>query len=129
MVPLDPATIENGCLFFAPGHDQGLLPNTDGRIASDWLETAQWVPVPAEPGDLVFFDSYAPHKSDTNRSNTSRRIMYLTYNAASKGDFREVYYADKRKEFAEEGERGASGNVRMSINDDFLGKPVPNPAD
>lgn len=124
MVPIDSATQESGCLYFARGHEQGLLPNVDGRIDPDWVSTATWEPVEAEPGDLVFFDSYAPHKSDTNRSSTPRRLMYLTYNAASKGDFREIYYGDKRDEFAAAGNEGASGHVRLSINDDFLGKPV-----
>lgn len=129
MVPVDRATVDSGALFFAPGHDAGILPNVDGRISEEWLANAQWAPVEAAPGDLVFFDSYAPHKSGTNRSDSPRRLMYLTYNAASKGDFRETYYADKRAEFAAAGEKGASGHVRISINDDFLGKPVDNPAD
>ncbi len=127
MVPLDPATVQSGCLYLAPGHDRGLLPNVDGRISDEWLAHATWEPLEAAPGDIMFFDSYAPHKSDTNQSDSPRRVMYLTYNAASKGDFREPYYADKRAEFAAAGERGASGNVRMSINDDFLGKPVDPP--
>lgn len=128
MVPLDPATVESGCLYFAPGHDQGTLPNIDGRIREDWVERADWRPLEVAPGDVVFFDSYAPHRSGTNRSDTSRRVMYLTYNAASLGDLREAYYADKRAEFEAAGQRGASGHVRISINDDFLGIPVENPA-
>jgi ectoine hydroxylase-related dioxygenase (phytanoyl-CoA dioxygenase family) len=127
MVSIDPATIENGCLWFAPGHREGILPNVDGRIDRAWLDAARWEPIEADPGDLVFFDSYAPHKSDTNRSTMPRRLMYLTYNAASQGDLRERYYADKRSTLALDGERGRSGHVRMSINDDFLGKPVPAP--
>lgn len=124
MVPIDDATERSGCLYFSPGHDQGLLPNEGGRIDAEWLRTARWEAVEARPGDLIVFDSYAPHKSGTNQSDHSRRVMYLTYNAASKGDFRETYYADKRAEFAAAGAEGASGHVRLSINDDFLGKPV-----
>lgn len=127
-VPVDRATQVGGCLWFSPGHHQGLLPNVDGRISEEWLRTATWTPVEVEPGDLVFFDSYAPHKSGTNRADTPRRLMYLTYNAASEGDLRERYYADKRAEFEAAGGTGASGHVRMSINDDFLGRPVGNPA-
>ncbi|MDG2304166.1 MAG: phytanoyl-CoA dioxygenase family protein [Candidatus Binatia bacterium] len=124
MVPIDPSTIESGCLYFAPGYDEGLLPNAAGRIDETWLSGARWEPLEAMPGDLVFFDSYAPHKSGTNGSKAPRRLMYLTYNSASKGDFRETYYADKRSELRTEGQEGASGHVRISINDDFLGKPV-----
>ncbi len=127
MVPIDPATIESGCLWFSPGHREGILPNVDGRIAAPWLASARWTPLEVFPGDLVFFDSYAPHKSDTNRSDAPRRLMYLTYNAASRGDLRERYYADKRAELEATGEAGRSGHVLLSINDDFLGQPVPAP--
>lgn len=127
MVPIDRATEASGCLWFAPGHNEGLLPNAAGRISDEWLRTAQWTPIEVEAGDLVFFDSYAPHKSGPNRSREPRRLMYLTYNGASLGDQRARYYADKRAEFERAGDQGASGNVRISINDDFLGRPVDNP--
>lgn len=127
MVPIDPASQQSGCLWFAPGHDQGRLPSHAGRIDAAWVESAPWEPIEVQPGDLVFFDSYAPHRSDTNRSSSPRRLMYLTYNAAAKGDFRDRYYADKRAELAAVGAVGASGNVQMSINDDFLGQPIKGP--
>ncbi len=127
MVPLDSATVESGCLWFASDRQEGLLPNQDGRISEAWLRQARWEPVEVTPGDLVFFDSYAPHKSDTNRSDSPRRLIYLTYNAASKGDLRETYYRDKRAQFEAAGDEGPSGHVLMSINDDFLGLPVDRP--
>ena len=54
-----------------------------------------------------------------------RRALYLTYNAASAGDFRDIYYADKRAEFATAGGTFGDERVRLSISDDFLGRPVP----
>jgi hypothetical protein len=54
-------------------------------------------------------------------------LIYVTYNAASKGDLRETYYSDKRTQFEAAGDEGASGHVLMSINDDFLGIPVDRP--
>ena len=125
MVPIDDASEASGCLWFAPGHRQGPMPCDDrGRIADDKVEQLDWRPVPAAPGDLVFFDSYAPHRSDTNRTRMPRRALYLTYNAASGGDFREAYYADKEAEFAREGDTFDDERVRISVSDDFLGKPV-----
>ena len=56
------------------------------------------------------------------RADTGRRALYLTYNAASAGDFRTTYYQDKVAEF--DGLEGAAERVRLSITDDFLGKPV-----
>ena len=94
------------------------------RIAAT-AAALDWQPVPLEPGDLLFFDSYTPHYSDTNTTTRARRAAYLTYNAASRGDHRERYYADKRAEFADAGDDFDGERVRISISDDFLGDPVP----
>ncbi len=124
MVPLDPSTIASGCLWFADNLVSEVLPNTDGRIDPAWVDAHTWSPVEVYPGDMVFFDSYAPHRSDTNTSDERRRAMYVTYNAASLGDFRTEYYADKLDVFDADGAVGASGKARISGNDDFLGMPV-----
>jgi ectoine hydroxylase-related dioxygenase (phytanoyl-CoA dioxygenase family) len=125
MVPLDPATGASSCLWVAPGYRAGRLP-TDGRgrIEESVAGTLEWRPVPLEPGDLLFFDSYTPHYSETNATTRARRAAYLTYNAASLGDHRERYYADKRDEFARAGGDLEGQRVRISITDDFLGRPV-----
>ena len=128
MVPLDPSTPESGCLYVATGHRQGQLP-TDARgcVTSDHAETLDWQPAEVQPGDVLLFDSYTPHKSDTNRTTRPRRAFYLTYNARSLGDFRDRYYADKRAEFAEQGGTFRGERVRISVTDDFLGRPVSRP--
>ncbi len=127
MVPVDPSTVDNGCLAFAHGHDRGILPNERGRIAPSVAETLDWRDVEVAPGDVVLFDSYAPHKSGTNRSSASRRALYLTYNALSAGDHRARYYADKEAEFASEGGSFDGERARISVNDDFLGKHAERP--
>ena len=126
MVPLDPSTIASGCLYVATGFEEGQLPTDDrGRIEESAAAQLDWRPVLLEPGDLLFFDSYTPHYSDTNTTTRARRAAYLTYNAASLGDHRDRYYADKRAEFANAGDDFDGERVRISISDDFLGKPVP----
>jgi predicted HD phosphohydrolase/ectoine hydroxylase-related dioxygenase (phytanoyl-CoA dioxygenase family) len=127
MVPLDPATVESGCLSVAPGHTRGILPNTRGTLDSTVSESLDWAVVEVLPGDVLIFDSYAPHKSGTNRSAHPRRALYLTYNARSAGDFRDRYYADKKAEFAAADGTFGGDRVRISVNDDFLGKPVSAP--
>ncbi len=124
MVPVDPSTTASGCLDFAPGHTRGLLPAERGRIRDDVAAELGWRPVEVGPGDLVCFDSYAPHRSGTNTSDRPRRALYLTYNAASRGDHRARYYADKEAELAREGGSFDGERVRISINDDFLGRPL-----
>ncbi|MDT8319515.1 MAG: phytanoyl-CoA dioxygenase family protein [Xanthomonadales bacterium] len=49
----------------------------------------------ADPGDVVFFNSYVPHGSPANTSDRRRCNVYLTFNRKSEGDMRERYYADK----------------------------------
>ncbi len=125
MVPLDPATPASGCLYVAPGFDEGRLPTDQrGRIEDATAAQLDWRAVPLEPGDLLFFDSYTPHYSDTNTTQRPRRAAYLTYNAASLGDHRDRYYADKRAEFERAGDDFDGERVRISISDDFLGRPV-----
>jgi len=124
MVPLDPATAESGGLEFAEGHRRGRLPDARGRLLPEVVDALRWVTVDAQPGDLLLFDSYAPHRSGSNRTDRPRRALYLTYNAARLGDHRARYYADKRAEFAAEGASFEGERARISVNDDFLGKPT-----
>ncbi len=106
LVSIDAATEENGCLELVAGyHDKGLVgkewePLTDAQVAE-----MKPVSCPTEPGDVVFFDSYAPHGSGPNMSDGKRRVLYVTYNRLSDGDHREQYYADKRKSYPPDVER------------------------
>ena len=106
MVSIDPTTADNGCLELCAGqHTQGLLagewvPMTDADMARLHAR-----PVPTEPGDVVFFDSYTPHASGPNLTPERRRVLYITYNRASAGDHRAQYYADKRRSFPPDIER------------------------
>jgi len=106
MVSIDRATKENGCLEIAPSfHDQGLIgsewkPLSDNDMAGmdfDFVET--------EPGDAIFFDSFAPHKSGPNLTENARRVLYITYNRESEGDHLLQYYKDKRASYPPDIER------------------------
>ena len=103
LVTIDPATIENGCLEMVAGrHREGLIGEEWSPLSEDGLDL---VPVPTAPGDVIFFDSFAPHASKTNATDAPRRILYLTYNGASHGDHRIQYFADKRASFPPDVER------------------------
>jgi ectoine hydroxylase-related dioxygenase (phytanoyl-CoA dioxygenase family) len=107
MVSIDGSTVGNGCLEMAVGrHDEGLFEMTGAQVLSDTsIESMQWTPLETQPGDLVLFGSRIPHRSGPNRSRSSRRAAYLTYNAASQGSRRDAYYLDKRAVFPPEIER------------------------
>ncbi len=123
MVPVDDANVASGCLHVAPGHAIGQLPtDARGRISGAVAATLDWRPVEVAAGDLVVFDSYTPHHSEANTTDRPRRALYLTYNAASAGDLRAAYYADKQAELNERGATFDGERVRISISDDFLGR-------
>jgi len=100
---LDPATEENGCLWFSVGSQhEPIYPDSDGatpngdrvlgdiepianashtdeslnlltRVARKYAE----VKVEAEPGDVVFFGGHIIHRSHANRSKTQSRRSFV----------------------------------------------------
>lgn len=106
LINIDKTTIENGCLEMAGGfHNRGLLGDEWTPLDDANIGELKYEKIEAEPGDAVFFDSYAPHRSEPNRSNSPRRVLYYTYNAASAGDHIAQYYADKRLSYPPDIER------------------------
>lgn len=114
MIAIDASTVEKGCLQVAPHHHtKGILPNTDGVTNKDVEESMEFVNVLCDPGDLVIFDSYIPHRSGFNTTDESRRSVFLTYNMESDGgDCHSRYYAAKA---------AVLQSGRISINNDFAG--------
>ena len=113
-VAIDPATLENGPLEVAPGrHREGVLPHDAGVIAADAEAAMAFVPALLQPGDVLLFDSFLPHRSAPNTTASWRRSAYLTFNRAAEGDLHAAYYAKKREAFAQ----GTAGTI--SINKDF----------
>ena len=103
LVTIDAATLENGCLEMVPGRHR------EGLIGEEWNpldETGLGLqPVPTLPGDVIFFDSFAPHASKPNFTDKPRRILYLTYNLTAHGDHRKQYYTEKHAAFPPDIER------------------------
>lgn len=113
LVTIDPATLENGCLEMVPGrHREGLIGEEWAPLSEGALELH---PVPTAPGDVIFFDSFAPHASKPNFTSLPRRILYLTYNLASAGDHRAQYYAEKHAAFPPDIEREAGTNYVFRV--------------
>jgi len=108
MLAADPMTVENGCLEFVKGeHTKGTFPQneSDGSMKQEIVEKMKWEPAVTDIGAVMIFNSYVPHRSGPNSSNTSRRAYYLTFNALSEGNFRDGYYREKREKFPPEIER------------------------
>ena len=107
LLPADPNTMQTGGLEFVPKRNQReILPqNSDGGVRTDLEARMYWQPVEVHPGDVVVFDSYAPHRSDVNRSKATRRNFYFTFNPLRQGALRDRYYEEKRNLFPPEIER------------------------
>lgn len=106
LVAVDPNTPENGCLELAAGHHRrGLFGRLWAPLEGDELKGVEFVEYPMQPGDVAFFDCFTPHQSKPNLTDRPRRNIYLTFNRASAGDYREQYFADKRKSFPPDFER------------------------
>jgi hypothetical protein len=107
LVSIDKATPANGCLQIVSGqHRVGLFRSWE-PLNEDDMAGMEFVDCPTEPGDVIFFDSYAPHASEPNLSDAIRRIYFATYNRKSAGDHLAQYYADKRKSYPPDIEREA----------------------
>lgn len=105
-VTVDAATDDNGCLELARWpHRRELIGDMWCPLDEAQLDGVVFEQVPTEPGDVMFFDSYLPHRSAPNLTEHPRRMLYVTYNRASEGDHRLRYYADKRESYPPDCER------------------------
>jgi hypothetical protein len=105
---IDEATIENGCLELVRGfHSRGMIGHEWTPLSEADLGGMRFEPYPTQPGDVIFFDSYAPHASGPNLTEKRRRLLYATYGKVSDGDQRERYYSDKRQSYPPDCERQA----------------------
>ncbi len=105
LLSVDATTLENGCLEMAAGqHKKGLIGEKWQPLDENALN---YVAVPSEPGDAIFFDSFAPHRSEPNLTDKARRVLYVSYNRLSEGDHRRQYYIDKRASYPPDCERDA----------------------
>jgi len=116
MITIDPATERNGCLEIAAGqHKRGLIGEMWKPLTEAQLAGVEFVKFPTTPGDVVFFDSFAPHRSAPNLTANSRRILYITYGRSQDGDHRERYFADKRRNFPPDIEREPGKEYRYKV--------------
>ncbi len=116
LVSIDRATAENGCLELAAGfHDKGLIGDYWAPLTERDMADMTFVACPTEPGDVVFFDSFAPHRSGPNLSSHQRRVLYITYNAASDGDHLARYYAEKFASYPPDVARDPDRDYRFKV--------------
>ncbi|HEY3966760.1 MAG TPA: phytanoyl-CoA dioxygenase family protein [Planctomycetaceae bacterium] len=99
LIPIDPATEENGCTEVFAGYHHEFLSPPDRpdqyMLPDECVDPARRVPLALEPGDVAIFHGLTPHRSGPNRSRTPRRALYASYNAHSDGgDQRAGHYRE-----------------------------------
>ncbi|MDT8321866.1 MAG: phytanoyl-CoA dioxygenase family protein [Xanthomonadales bacterium] len=116
MIAIDETNAENGSIEMIAGmHRQGVLGSMWAPLTDEDTSQRDYEAVHCRPGDAVFFDSYAPHRSEPNRSDRARRVLYITYNKLSEGDSREQYYRDKRRNYPPDIERDPDTDYRFKV--------------
>lgn len=93
-IPLQPATLENGCMHFVPGtHKQEVLPHhsigNDPRIVGLEVDNAEAlsagaVACPLPPGGATIHHSRTLHYTGPNLSDTPRRAYILMFGTPRK---------------------------------------------
>jgi len=116
MIAIDETNEANGSLEMIAGmHKQGVLGEMWAPLTHADMSDVPYVAVHCQPGDAVFFDSYAPHRSSPNKTDQARRVLYITFNKASDGDHRAQYYTDKRRNYPPDIERDPNKDYSFKV--------------
>ena len=113
---IDPANRKNGCLELVRArHKEGLFCPQWAPLSDEVCATMDWEVYETEPGDIVFFDAFVPHRSGPNNTDTRRRIVYATYSMKREGEWREKYFQDKRAALPPDIEREAGKEYKYRV--------------
>lgn len=85
---IDDATVENGCLYVAPGSHRGDILCPDGNKAGAWMNygdshiskfprETKPIPVPVRRGQTMFFGGHLIHGSGPNRTTDRSRRTFI----------------------------------------------------
>ncbi len=121
-MPLQEATLENGCMVFLPGsHRQEITPHQsiggDTRVhgleMTDAVDEARAVACPLPPGGATFHDSRTMHFTGANRSAVPRRAYILGFgtSATPRADARRFPWNEAKRTARDERSRAASAGA------------------
>lgn len=101
IVAIDRADAQSGATeVFTGYHQQGVMSEVDGKyhqLPDDAVDPDRGVMLDLAPGDVALFSGFTPHRSASNASTHSRRLLYLSYNRLSDGgERREAHYEEFR---------------------------------
>ena len=90
-----------------------------GAIPEEVAEELAWECVECQPGDVLLFDHWLPHRSAFNRAASERRTLYMLFNPLREGDFRSRYYelfAAMRKQAMQGAAAGVGGGGSRELS-------------
>jgi hypothetical protein len=132
-IAVEPATRENGCLQLIPGsHLIGKMDYLDTENFERRLDHARnalgLVHCEMNAGDAVFFHCNTLHGSASNESNTSRLMLFVSYNAVSNKPIQDAQGANKDGLFMNISPEERLGRPLTKVPNDVLRKKQFNSA-
>ena len=117
LIAVEDSTTENACVEFdnSGSYKDSLAGSLWEPLKLDHLPELNLQPIETNSGDIIIFNSYVPHGSESNSSNQRRCNIYLTYNKLSEGDHRTEYFKDKRKSFPPNNERDPNKDYSFKV--------------
>lgn len=94
-INIDSSHQENGALEFFPGLHHSILPapvDEPRDVDPSHINLDSSELIEAQPGDICIFHSLAPHRSNTNISQSKRRMLFLIYTTEEYSHKSNAYY-------------------------------------
>jgi ectoine hydroxylase-related dioxygenase (phytanoyl-CoA dioxygenase family) len=93
-VAIDDAPLESGPIEVYVGQHGRLLtrPGAVEDPGEDDVDPRRRRAIELDAGDALLLHPLIPHRSEPNRSDAPRRVLYLTYARASLGDLYDSFY-------------------------------------
>ncbi|WP_435132764.1 phytanoyl-CoA dioxygenase family protein [Formosa sp. A9] len=115
-LPLDDVTEENGTVYMLPYKDAGTTARIDHTLQEGTNDKIGYfgdnpgIPAVLNAGDVALFSSTCFHRSGSNKTNKSRRVLLIQYSAEPilKDGKKPLYWAEP---FIENGENVSAHNV------------------
>ncbi len=110
LLSVEKSTNKNGCLHIdiSGNNCSKIISRKMKPLKMKELKNPKFKKLLLKEGDVVLFNSYTPHFSNSNNSKKGRSQIYMTYNKEIDGKFRTRYIRDKRKNFPPNNERSPS---------------------
>lgn len=115
LVSIEKSTINNGCLKIdvSGNNCKRMIKKKMEPLKFKELNNPKFKNLLLGVGDVVLFNSFTPHYSNSNESKSDRSQIYLTYNKKKDGNFRSKYISDKRKTYPPHNQQNFNINKYM----------------